>query len=206
MTLNRWPLALVSLLAFVLVGTGAGVASEANAPVVQPEATAGVPANVKPNQTVPPGASGEPATDTEVATVAEEGSVPVQSQSLLPAAPPPSLQTLVDERRDQLRERREAWLDAISGRYAYMSPWMAHYDRNMELYQDAMRQLHRRQRDYSQLYRDAWMDALHPWSRPQRNWSRIRSYLMQMEQLDRQEARDAWLEAHPYAFARPIPR
>ena len=129
----------------------------------------------------------------------------VQPQLVLAAAAPRTLQTLVDERRDQLRERREAQFDAMSGRYAYMSPWLVNYDRRMELYQDAMRQLHRRQRDYARLHHDAWLDAMHPWSKPQRDWSRMRSYLTQMDQLDRQEARDAWLATRSYAFAGPIP-
>jgi hypothetical protein len=33
----------------------------------------------------------------------------------------------------------------------------------------------------------------------------MRSYLTQMEHLDRQEARDAWLTTRSYAFAGPLP-
>jgi hypothetical protein len=86
----------------------------------------------------------------------------LQPQLLLPVAQPPSLQTLVDERRDHLRARREALFDTIGARYAYMSPWMVTHDRTMDAYQEAMRQLHRRQRDYAQLHHDAWMDAMSP--------------------------------------------
>jgi hypothetical protein len=101
--------------------------------------------------------------------------------------------------------RRKSLLDTVGARYAYMPPWMVTYDRTMATYQEAIRQLHRRQRDYSQVHRDAWMDAMSPWSKPQRDWSRMRSYLMQMEQLDQQEARDAWLATRSIAFAEPIP-
>jgi len=59
--------------------------------------------------------------------------------------------------------------------------------------------------DSLQLCHDALMASLHPWSRSLRHWSRIRSYLVQMAQLDRREARDAWPGVHPYAFAGPIP-
>jgi len=146
----------------------------------------------------------EPVTEPEVATVSDE-QISLQPQLLLPAAPPRSLQTLVDERRDQLRARRDALFDTIGARYAYISPRMVTYDRTMDAYQEAMRQLHRRQRDYARLHHDAWMDAMSPWSKPQRDWSRMRSYLIQMEQLDRQEARDAWLTTPSYAFSGPVP-
>jgi hypothetical protein len=205
MRLNRWLFSILCVLAFVLGGGGVAGASDANAPVDQPRAPAETRADAETEQVVQFGSADERAPKTEVANVAEKRLGQALPQLLPPIAPPPSLQTLVDERRDQLRERREAQLDAISGRYAYMSPWLVSYDRNMELYQDAMRQLHRQRRDHSQLHHDAWMDAMHPWSRPQRNWSRIRSYLTQMEQLDRQEARDAWLATRGYAFAGPIP-
>jgi hypothetical protein len=151
------------------------------------------------------GTSGEPAIDPDVATVAAEGLKPVQPQSLFPATPRRRLQTRVDERRGRLRERREAQFHAISGLYAHKSPWLVNYDRSMEFFQDTKRQLHRRQRDYPRLHHDAWPNAMHPWSKPQRDWSGMRSYLMQMVQLDRQEGRDAWLATRPHAIAGPIP-
>ena len=198
---NRWRFAFLSLLSFVFLAAGVAFASEEVTPADQPQATAEVSTEV--DAAVQPEAVDESATEPEVATVIDEGLI-VRPQLLLPAAPPPSLQTLVDERRDQLRARREALFDAIGARYAYLSPWMATYDRTMDAYQEAMRQLHRRQRDYSRLHHDAWMDAMSPWSKPQRDWSRMRSYLTQMEQLDRHEVRDAWLTTRSYAFAGPI--
>jgi len=202
MKCNRWRLAVLSLLSLLFLAAGVSVASEEAAPAEKPQAVAEVSTEV--DAAVPPEAVDEPVTEPEVATVISE-ELSLQPQLLLPAAPPPSLQTLVDERRDQLRARREALFDASGARFAYLSPWMVTYDRTMDAYQEAMRQLHRRQRDYSQLHHGAWMDAMSPWSKPQRDWSRMRSYLTQMEQLDRQEVRDAWLTTRSYAFAGPIP-
>jgi hypothetical protein len=202
MKCNRWRLAVLSLLSLLFLAAGVSVASEEAAPAEKPQAVAEVSTEV--DAAIQPAAVDEPVTEPEVATVIGE-ELSLQPQLLMPVAPPPSLQTLVDERRDQLRARREALFDAIGARYAYLSPWMATYDRTMDAYQEAMRQLHRRQRDYAQLHHDTWMDAMSPWSKPQRDWSRMRSYLTQMEHLDRQEARDAWLTTRSYAFAGPIP-
>ena len=131
MKCNRWRLAVLSLLSFVFLAVGVAVARDETTPLDQPQATAEVRADAEADQASQSGAAGEPATNPEVATVAEEGLKMVQPQLVLAAAAPRTLQTLVDERRDQLRERREAQFEAISGRYAYMSPWLVNYDRSM---------------------------------------------------------------------------
>jgi hypothetical protein len=202
MKCNRWRFTGLSLLSFVFLAVGVAFASEDPTPTDRPQATA--EGTTELGAAIQPAAVDEPVTEPEVATVIDE-QISLQPQPLLPAAPPRSLQTLVDERRDQLRARRDALFDTIGARYAYISPRMVTYDRTMDAYQEAMRQLHRRQRDYARLHHDAWMDAMSPWSKPQRDWSRMRSYLTQMEQLDRQEARDAWLATRSYAFAGPVP-
>jgi hypothetical protein len=148
--------------------------------------------------------------DTEAAEApapaAEEATEAAQTVStVLPAGPPPSLQTLVDQRRDMLRKRRKAMFDALTGRYAYMPPGWAAYEDGMERYRDAMRALYRQQRDYSRLHHDAWSGAYSPWSRAQREWSQLRSYLIQMDQLDRQERRDAYAYTQPWGFGGPVP-
>jgi hypothetical protein len=140
----------------------------------------------------------EPSGEAETPVAVEESLLP------LPAAPPRSLQTLVDERRDLLRERRRARFDLYSGRYLYTPPGFLAYDATMDSYRDAMRTLHRRQRDYARLHHDAMLDSMVPWSRPQRERSQIRSYLIQMEQLDRQEADERYLYGEPFAFAGPL--
>lgn len=124
--------------------------------------------------------------------------------ALVPPGPPRTLQSLVDERRDQLRAQRRAMLDAWRGP-GMMPAWFPAYDAAVERYRDALHAAWRERRDFDQLRHDRWMDALSPWSRSQRDWSRQRSYLMQMEQLDRQQARDAWLYRQPYAFGGPLP-
>ncbi len=140
----------------------------------------------------PAQASSEPAA-REAATEGAEGTL--QGFFL---APPPSLQTLVDERRNAL-------FDAYSERTAWLPIGLAAHDQAIERHQDALRRLHREQRDAAQLQHDAWMDAMCPWSKPQRDWSRQRSFLRQMGQLDRQEWRDAHRYGAPFALAGPYP-
>ena len=145
------------------------------------------------------------------ADVAEPGVVPEEQGAgegapvVLPVPPPRSLQTLVDERRDLLRQRRNAMFDAYSAGGAYMPPWMTAYDDAVERYRNAMRLTYRQRRDYNMARHDSWMDAMCPWSKPQRDWSRERSVRMQMEQLDRRAARDAWWYGQPAAIAGSAP-
>ena len=120
---------------------------------------------------------------------------------LAPPMPPRSLQTLVDERRDQLRAGRNAWLDAYMP--GAMPPWFADYNAGVERYRDAMRSLWRQRRDYDQARHNSWMGAICPWSKPQRDWSRQRSFETQMRQLDRREAREVYRFIPRYGFGAP---
>ncbi len=173
----------------------AGTVSAPAGTVAAPAETAAAPAD---DATAP--------TETAESEVApEEQAVGEGALIVLPVPPPRSLQTLVDERRDLLRQRRNAMFDAYSGRGAYMPSWMAAYDDAVERYRDAMRQTYRQRRDYNMARHDSWMDAMCPWSKPQRDWSRQRSIRMQMEQLDRRAARDAWWHGEPAAIAGSAP-
>jgi hypothetical protein len=153
-------------------------------------------------QPVPVEAGGDQPVSAE--TSGDEGPAD-QVQLLVPAPPPPSLQTLVDERRDQLRERHRAMFETMRARSGYLYPWMTEHDRTMDGYRDTMRRLYRQQRDYSQRRHDTLMDAMCPWSKPQRDRFRVRSYLSQMEQLDRREAWSARMGGWPYALSGPLP-
>jgi rhodanese-related sulfurtransferase len=132
--------------------------------------------------------------------VTEEGERKITESRLQGIAfrPPPSLQMLVDERRDALRQRRNRHFDAISGRNLFQPAWMRAREDMMVGYRDSMRAAHRHHRDAVQLYRDAMRDAYAPWSRPYRNHAEIRRYVSQMEQLDRQEVFDGLRFAHTH--------
>jgi hypothetical protein len=140
------------------------------------------------------------AAEGEAVTAAE--AVP----GVLPPAPPPSLQTLLDQRRDRIRERRAAMFDAYDRRDASMPPGWAAYADGMDRYRDAMRALYRQRRDHSRQHHNSWMDAFCPWSRPQRERSDLRSYLTQRDWLDWQERRDAFTYGQPWGFGAPLPR
>ncbi len=168
----------------------------------QPEA-AGVATGVQSES--PSTAESEPAAAEPQPTAPEQGSQAGAAAQILVPSPPPSLQTLVDERRDMLRKRREAMLDAYGGRHAYMPPWLVGYDNAVEQYREAMRRLYREQRDYSRMRHNSWMDAMCPWSKPQRDWSERRSYQTQMDQLDRREYWDSYLYGRPFPAYGTIP-
>lgn len=113
--------------------------------------------------------------------------------------PPPSLQTLVDKRRDAMRHRRNALFDAISGRRPFQPAWITAHEQVLDGYNDSLRAAHRQQRDAVRFYQDAMRDVYAPWSRPRHDWSEIRHFVSQMEQLDRQEFYDGLRFTHAYA-------
>jgi hypothetical protein len=185
-------------------------------PAPVPAGTASVPAETAsvPAETAaaPAETAAAPADDATAPTETVESEIAPGEQAtgagapvVLPVPPPRSLQTLVDERRDLLRQRRNAMFDTYSGRGAYMPSWITAYDDAVERYRDARRLTYRQRRDYNMARHDSWMDAMCPWSKPQRDWSRQRSIRMQMEQLDRRAARDAWWHGEPAAIAGSAP-
>lgn len=194
------------------------VAAQANpapADLAAPQAPAAMPAPIPvaaqmPVMEAPAAAEMLAAPQIEGATVefavtegAEATSAEAQTDASFfsPPLPPRSLQSLVDERRDQLRAERSAALGADTP--GAMPPWFADYNAGVARYRDAMRSFWRQRRDYDQLRHDSWMDAICPWSKPQRDWSRQRSFATQMRQLDRREAMEAYRFAPPSRFGAP---
>lgn len=124
---------------------------------------------------------------------AEEDSETVEGESasmsaLLPV--PRSLQSMVDERRDELNRRREARFEAFSGRRLFQPPWMSARDDMLDGYRDAARAAHRQYRDALRFNSDLMRSTYSPWSRAFHDRAEMRSYVTQMEQLDRQELYD----------------
>ena len=124
---------------------------------------------------------------------------------VLPPAPPRSLQSLVDERREELQKRRRARFDLYSGRHLYLPPGMLGHDPMMDRYREVIREAQRQQRDYARLNRDAWMSLLAPWSKPHRDWAEARHYAIQMEQLNWEELRDDRMLGPPFAHSGVFP-
>jgi thiosulfate/3-mercaptopyruvate sulfurtransferase len=103
----------------------------------------------------------------------------------------PSLQTLVDLRRDALRRRRNDYFDSISGRSLFQPAWIVARDQMVESYWETVRAIHRKHRDALRYSQDLMRDAYAPWSNAHRDWSELRHFQSQMDQLDRQELYEA---------------
>jgi hypothetical protein len=100
---------------------------------------------------------------------------------------PRSLDTLVDERRDALRDRREAFHDSMRALYGIYSPWMD-YERSLwRTYSDQRRDLYRAHRDAMKFHRDVQRSYFMPWSKAFTDAAEARRYVSAMESLDRQE-------------------
>lgn len=133
----------------------------------------------------------------EVVALAQTAGELAQEEAVQPAAEsslqallvqgPRSLQTLVDQRRDALRRRRNDYFDALSGRRLYQPAWVTAREQKQDDYHDSVRAAHRQYRDTMRLYRDAMRGAYAPWSRSYHDWAEMRNYVTQMEHLDRQE-------------------
>lgn len=150
------------------------------------------------------GAPAQKASAPSTTSTEQRQAAQADTLAVLPRVPSYGLQTRVDERRDELRRQSDARLDAYRGLHPRMPPWFAAYDDTLERYRDARRYQFRRQRDLGRQRHANWMDAICPWSKPQRDWSAKRSYDRQMEQLDRRAYRDAFVYRPPQDFARPM--
>ncbi|MEA3278307.1 MAG: rhodanese-like domain-containing protein [Pseudomonadota bacterium] len=136
----------------------------------------------------------------EAAATGETSGAPTQSEmQALFVRPPRSLQSLVDERRDALRRKRNQYFDAAAGRRLFQPAWMTAREEIVGGYRDSMREANRQHRDTLRLYQDTLRGLYAPWSRPFHDQAEIRHFVSQMEQLDRQELRDSLRFTHAYA-------
>lgn len=139
------------------------------------------------------------------ATVPDEAAQARGGAQFVPyPSPQPTPQALVEQRRDLLRKGRAAMLERYGHPGPHVPPWHAPYNAGVERYRNERRQRNRQRRDQDRLRRNGWLDAICPWSKPQRDRSRERRLLMQMEQLDRQEYRGAFRDRTPRGYPSPI--
>ncbi|MGD8932153.1 MAG: hypothetical protein PVI52_06245 [Chromatiales bacterium] len=103
---------------------------------------------------------------------------------------PRSLDTLVDERRDALRDRREAFHDNLRARHGMYTPWMDHERKIWKAYSDQMRDIYRAQRDANKFYHDQFRMNFMPWSQAFHDRAEARRFAIAMDNLDRQEIMD----------------
>jgi hypothetical protein len=143
--------------------------------------------------------------ETESASEATpQGSIP--AEETIPAyelvwTGPVSLDTLVDERRDALRDRREAYFEARRAAHGIYSPWMDQRRRVSREYSDLMRRNYRVHRDAMKHIHDVYRSQFMPWSRSFSDWAEDRRYAIAMSNLDRQEYLDDLMFLHSPAFA-----
>jgi hypothetical protein len=142
------------------------------------------------------------AEETGVAEVAEN--LPTPEYQLLWTGPR-SLDSLIDERRDVLRDRRRARSDAFRHLHGLFDPVME-YERDLHrAYSDRMRDLYRVQRDAMQFHRDAYLAAFMPWAKMHKDRVDARRHGFALESLERQEMMDDLRFAYEPLFGPPFP-
>ena len=119
---------------------------------------------------------------------------------------PPSYRSLIDQRREALERRREAYFDALLRTDPWTAAWMLQRRQEDAQYRHALRVLQRRRMDASELWRDTRILATDPWARSWRDWVRTRNYARQMALLDWEDAMTNWEYSYlpgPYAWGVP---
>ena len=118
---------------------------------------------------------------------------------------PRSLDSLIDERRDALRDRRMARSDAFRHLYGLFDPVME-YERDLHrAYSDRMRNLYRAHRDAMQFNRDAYLATFMPWAKAQKDAVDARRHAFALESLERQEMMEDLRFAYEPMFGAPFP-
>ncbi len=140
--------------------------------------------------------------ETGVAEAVEALPIP---QYLLQWAGPRSLDSLIDERRDALRDRRLARSDSFRRLYGLFDPVME-YERDLHrVYSERMRVLYRVHRDARQFHRDAYLATFMPWAKAHKDLADARRHAFALESLERQELMEHRLFAYEPAFGVPFP-
>ena len=150
-----------------------------------------------------PVAEGEPVAEEEQTTETAEAT-PVPAYALVWNGPS-SLDTLVDERRDALRDRREARHDRMRMLYGIYSPWTDYQRIVWRAYSDQMRDMYRAHRDAMKFHHDLRRSTFMPWSRPFTEAAEARRFLLAMDNLDRQELMDELRYAYHPGLGGPVP-
>jgi thiosulfate/3-mercaptopyruvate sulfurtransferase len=130
----------------------------------------------------------------EAVEAAGAGTLPVSI-----GAPPRSLRTLVEERREAVNRQRSAYLKRVTGKRFFRPPWVTVRQDMLDDYRDSVRAANRMHRDTARLYRDAVRHSRFPWSNPYHDRAEIRHYVAAMDRLDRQEFLDGRRFARDYA-------
>ena len=118
---------------------------------------------------------------------------------------PRSLDSLIDERRDALRERRMARSDAFRHLYGLFDPVMEYQHDLHRAYSDRMRHLYRAHRDAMQFHRDTYLATFMPWAKAHKDLADARRQAFALESLERQEMMDDLLFAYEPVFGPPFP-
>lgn len=139
--------------------------------------------------------------ETRPAEVAETLPIP---EYRLEWTGPRSLDSLIDERRDALRDRRLARSDHFRRLYGLFDP-ATEYDRDLHrAYAERMRDLYRAHRDAMQFHRDAYLAAVMPWAKAHKDFVDARRHAFALENLERQEMMDDQEFAYEPVFGAPF--
>ncbi|HHH39651.1 MAG TPA: hypothetical protein ENK50_08765 [Sedimenticola sp.] len=123
------------------------------------------------------------------AAVAATNSDSVTAPAATPVQPvtPSSIESLIEQRRDQLRRERKRRLDLLTGRRWRQPPWENAWEDWMDQREDALQALIRARRDAMEARQDAWGRWAHPWTQWRRDWNKARRNAWELDRLNREE-------------------
>jgi hypothetical protein len=142
------------------------------------------------------GAWAEEAPQGSETGAAETADTPPIPEYQLQWTGPRSLDSLIDERRDALRDRRLARSDSFRRLHGLFDPVME-YERDLHrAYSERMRDLYRVHRDAMQFHRDAYLASFMPWAKAHKDLADARRRAFALESLKRQELMEDLLFAY----------
>lgn len=114
------------------------------------------------------------------------------------SAPPSTVESNIERRREAMERRREDYRDARTGRYWRQPPWVTGREEQAERQRDAMNEAFRQRRDSSELRHDQWGRWSNPWLQWERDRDQARRNAWELDRLYREEMADRRFYSRPW--------
>ena len=112
-------------------------------------------------------------------------------------APPTTVESMVERRREAMERRRDTYWDAYTGRHWRQPPWITAQEQWAERQRRAMNEMLRQRRDAQTLRHDQWGRWTNPWLQWERDMDEAWRNAREMERLNREEMADRRFYSRP---------